>query len=190
MTDEGSRTALIEHFAQTWPSRPMEVFSWELGPINETLPGFRVLRIEPLEDESWVYASLGAFAATEHDRHGHEFLLFSPIEEPLHVELLALAALEHARPESRLHVGHTVPIGHPWLADSASDHLLASKPYPIAEEKAQLTLPSGVAVNLLWLVPVTASEVSFRHECGLEALEQRLEDSGASMSDSLRPPVA
>jgi hypothetical protein len=41
------------------------------------------------------------------------------------VDLLAITAYYHAdRPEQQLDIGHTIPIGAPWLDDSACDHLL------------------------------------------------------------------
>lgn len=41
------------------------------------------------------------------------------------MDLLAITAYYHAGPpEQRLDIGHTIPIGAPWLDDSACDHLL------------------------------------------------------------------
>lgn len=72
-------------------------------------------------------------------------------------------------------MGHTVPIGRPWAERSDCDHLLVSLPYPWSPEFEVCDWEQG-HIRVLWQLPVTAAEKAFRHEHGLEALEQRLVD--------------
>jgi hypothetical protein len=74
----------------------------------------------------WTYLSVGAWTAVHtDDGHGLEFLVCANQSSPLLVELVTMIAYYHAGPPTqRLEFGHTVPIGRPWLPDSACDHLL------------------------------------------------------------------
>lgn len=106
------------------------------------------------------------------------------------VDLVAMTAYYHAGPPSqRLDVGHTVPIGEPWLPGSECDHLLVSVPYPFGAEFESCAWRGGHA-RLLWLLPITEAERAYKVEAGLEALEQRLEAAGIVPTDVARPSVA
>jgi len=76
--------------------------------------------------------------------------------------------------EQRLDLGHSVPIGEPWLPGSACDHLLICLPYPIGPEFEVCEWDGGHA-RILWALPITAAERDFKREHGLELLEQRFD---------------
>jgi hypothetical protein len=44
-------------------------------------------------------------------------------------------------------------------------------------------------VRFLWLLPITAAEKQFRHEHGLEALEQRFEEAKVNFAFQWRKSV-
>ena len=140
---------------------------------------------------AWTYASVGLWSATHtEDGHGLEFFMLAPGQDNRLVELLTLAAFFHAGPESqRLDVGHTVPIGEPWLRGSLCNHLLVSLPYTFGPELEWAEWEGGHARHL-WLLPITEAEREFKVEFGREALEQRLEDAAVVPTDPQRRSVA
>lgn len=77
----------------------------------------------------------------------------------------------------KLDIGHTLPIGEPWLPGSSCDHLLVSVPYPFGQE-LQTCHVGDRHVEFLWLLPITTSERDFKLSAGLEALESRFDDVG------------
>jgi hypothetical protein len=116
------------------------------------------------------------------------FALSRKSEETL-VELLTAVAHYH-RTGAPLGVGHTVNIGRPWFPDShcTCDHGLLSLPYPFGPKLEWLETRGG-RVRFLWLLPITKSEVEFKKTEGLEALEQRFEESGLDFLDPVRRSV-
>jgi hypothetical protein len=175
ITDDEVFDGIRSHLDRVWPDRPHEEFVWTLGPIGQSLPRFRVRRIAPTEKRHpWVYVTVGAWEATADDVHGTEFLLLSPTENPLHVELLAMVANLHADERYRLKVGSTINIGRPWMEGSVADHLLVSLPYPYGPGLERCELGER-HVRVLWLVPITAAEADLVRSKGLEALERLLE---------------
>ncbi|MEH0936595.1 suppressor of fused domain protein [Micromonospora psammae] len=185
-----SAEVLREHLARRFPTRPLDVLPPVAGPIHRQVPDFHVLRLAPGPGEGgWLYVTAGLWEATR--RHGHalEFVLLAPEHADLHVETLTMVAYYHGSGGSyALDHGHTVPIGRPWLPGSACDHLLVSLPYPWGESLEVCPVTDG-HLRLLWLLPITAAEKTYRHEHDLEALEQRLEDAGINPVDPRRPSV-
>jgi hypothetical protein len=103
------------------------------------------------------------------------------------VELLTMVAYYHAGPGSqRLDVGHTVPIGAPWLRESSSNHLLVGLPYAYGPELEHCAWEGGHA-RLLALVPITEEEHAYKVHHGADALEARLEEAAAVVVDPARP---
>lgn len=179
-----------EHIASFWPRRKQEEFVWTLGPISERLPNFRVRRVAPKDrSDPWVYVTVGAWESTPNDPHGLELVLLSPDEEPLMVELLAMATYLHSDPRYRLDVGRTIDIGRPWVEGSKADHLLVSLPYPFGPNLEHLEL-AGKHIRFLWLVPITRSEAELVRTGGLESFEQLLERDGVDVLDPARLAVA
>ena len=88
----------------------------------------------------------------------------------------------------RLNLEHSMPIGEPWLPGSACDHLLVSRPYLHGPDLEHCQLPDGHA-RILWVLPVTATEIDFRREYGHEALEQLFDDAEIIPTDPYRASV-
>jgi hypothetical protein len=103
-----------------------------------------------------------------------------------HVDILAIVAHNHAGPEQqRVGLGHTLNIGEPWIAGSVCTHLLISLPYAYGPALEICEWPDGHA-RVLAVQPISAAERAFTIDHGVEALEQRLEDTQAAFSDQRR----
>ncbi|MFE0627983.1 suppressor of fused domain protein [Streptomyces sp. NPDC058864] len=149
--------------------------------VDEVGPGPR--------GDHWTYLTAGCRSRANHDGHGVEFVLTAPVPDPLFADLIALTAFYHCGPRPHpLGVGHSLPVGEPWVPGSACDHILVSLPYLHGSDLEVCHLPGGRA-RLLWLLPVTTSEIVYRREHGTEALEQRFDDAGIRPPDLHRPPV-
>jgi hypothetical protein len=168
--------ALEEHVRRFFDGHGLDAFTWEAGPILDTNPHFRALRVAPKSPGGlWTYVSLGGWAATSDVDYGLEFLVTAPVETPRAVELLAMTVYYHRG--GRLGLGHTFPIGEPWLAGSRCDHMLVSLPYPFGPELQQCHVGDR-HVDFLWLLPITVDERAFKATHGQEALEARFEERG------------
>jgi suppressor of fused protein SUFU len=190
ITDEEVFEGEQSHIETFWPDRPHEDFIWTLGPTGESLPRFRVRRIAPVKRrDPWVYVTLGVWEATAQDAHGSEFLLLSPEENPLHVELLAMVANLHLDPRYRLNVGSTIDIGRPWIDGSAANHLLVSLPYPYGPALERCDLGER-HIRFFWLVPITAAEAELARNNGHEALGRLLEESNVDLLAPKRRSLA
>lgn len=77
----------------------------------------------------------------------------------------------------KLGLGHTVPIGEPWLPGSSCDHFLISLPYPFGGD-LQTCHVGDRHVDFLWLLPITGAERTWKVSSGLEALETRFDEVG------------
>jgi hypothetical protein len=190
LADDAISAAFRVHLEHLWPDRPHEEFAWTLGPINQTLPGFRVRRLSPTSPaDSWIYVTIGAWQATKDNPHGNEFMLLSPCEDPRHVELLAMLANLHADRRYRICESETIEIGRPWLTGSTADHLLASLPLPFGPALERWDVDDR-HIQVLWLVPITSSEARVASEHGADALATLLERSGVNVLSPSRRPVA
>lgn len=122
------------------------------------------------------------------DSHPLELHLFSSEQDGGIVGLLYAVAHYH-RTGAQLGLGHSVNFGRSWLPYSKCTRGLISLPYldgPALEECHAL----GNEVRCLWLIPVTPAEVEYKHQFGLEALEERFERSGFDYLDPERSSVA
>ena len=169
--------AVEQHLCAFFAGHEITPLVWPVGPADQRLRGFRVLRIGPGPRTGlWVFASVGASTIADGGRQ--EFVLCAPTDDPLHLETVAMVATYHAGGgRDRLGLGHTVPIGRPWVAGSECSVLLVSLPYPFGPELERCAIPSG-EVQLLWLLPITEAELRFKQAYGLEALEQRFDAVG------------
>jgi len=102
----------------------------------------------------------------------HEFCVLSAEPSPRIVELLAMLAYYHQT--TGLGLGHTLPIGEPWLPGSACDCFLLSTPYPFGPE-LELCGLGDLRLRVLWALPITMAERAFKVAHGLEALEERFD---------------
>jgi len=101
-----------------------------------------------------------------------------------------MTAYYHAGPPiQHLDLGHTVPIGEPWLPGSSCDHLLVSLPYPFGPDLESCSWDGGHA-RLLWMLPITDAEREYKTQNGLDALEERLEQAAVHPTDGGRPSVS
>ena len=167
--------ALEEHVRRFFAGRTIEVFTWPSGPIREQNPHFRVLRVAPATSgEVWTYVSVGGWAATDGD-FGLEFLICTASATDRAVELLAMTVFYNRG--GRLGLGHTLPIGEPWLPGSRCDHLLVCLPYPFGPG-LQTSHIGDRHVEFLWLLPISEAERDLKVSSGLEALESRFEETG------------
>ncbi|HYQ62452.1 suppressor of fused domain protein [Actinophytocola sp.] len=189
MTVASVYDAVRRHYSDFRSGRKHKDFEWTAGPMAGHLPEFRIRRIEPKKrSDPWVYATVGAWQATD-GADSKEFFLLSPAQTPEQVETLVMVAYFHADPKHRLKIGSTVNIGRPWMGDAQADHLLVSLPYPYGPILEHCDA-DGTHIQVLWLVPITASEAAYRRAHGLEALEQLLENDGVDMISPRRPSLA
>lgn len=167
---------LEEHVRRFVVGRNADVTTWLAGPVLDANPHFRVLRVEPESPHGlWTYASVGGWACTAEAEYGLEFVLAVQDPNPRAVELLAMTVSYNRA--GALGLGHTVPIGEPWLPGSRCDHLLVSLPYPFGPDLETCHVGDR-HVGFLWLLPITTGERDFKVSNGLEALESRFDEVG------------
>lgn len=183
------RIALHDHYEEAWPGRSHDAHSIGTGPIVQSLPGFEVLRFKPARrGDVWVYVSLGAWKRTLTDGSRNEFYLLSRRQDVLHVETMVMLANFHADPEFGIDCGDVIEIGRPWYPGSTAGYFYVSLPYDLGPDHEYCHTAVG-DVRLLWLVPVTEGEARLVREEGGEALEARLEESGADPVNPRRQSV-
>ena len=186
-----ARTALLDHLRDRFPGQVIDELPGVAGPIERHVKDFLIFRIQPLRPGCWwLYVSSGCWAATQEDGHGLEFVLTAPADDWVNLESVTMNAFFHCGPVTdRLDVGHTVPIGRPWLGDSRCDHYLVSLPYPFGPEFEVCTWGEGAHARILWLLPITEAEKDFRREQGLEALECLFDEHAIDPVDTKRASV-
>jgi len=178
-------TEVEAHARAFFAGHPCASTAWVLGPTAQLFPATRVLVFAPgPRCNHHVYVSLGA----SHVRHGvhREFLLCSREPDSSLVEVLAAVVYYHHT--EGLDVGHTFPIGRPWVAGASLNFFLLSLPYPFGPHLENCWV-EGHHIRLLWLLPIYESECRFRHTEGLEALESRFEAAEIDCLALDRPPV-
>lgn len=183
--------AVDEHIHSFFAGHRIESLTQDTGPIYQRVPGFRVHAIPPGPRfrRLWTYVTTGCWQAVNQDGHGVEFVFTTQHFTMRAVELLAINAYYHAGPpDQRMDLGHTVPLGEPWLPGSACDHALISLPYPWGADLEVCDWVGGHA-RLLWYLPITEAERDYKRERGLEALEQRFEDERLDYANPQRQSV-
>ena len=157
------------------------------GPIQSMIPGFHVIALEPgPKSEVWTYVSVGS-GFFEHDGIQRlEFLITADEPSDKHTERLAMTAFYHHT--ETLGLGHTFPLGEPWLPESTLDHALISLPYPFGQD-LEVFCSDGDHVHFYWVLPITAKESAFRHANGLEALESIFSETQMNYTDDQRASV-
>lgn len=189
--DPVGSAAISEHQHRYFEGHQGRERRWPSHRISERVPGFYVHEFGPgPRYPAWTYTSVGVWGATHNDHgHGVEFVMSSPERDDRIVELLTINAFYHAGPPSqRLDLGHTVPIGEPWLPNATCDHLFVSLPYPYGPDLEVCEWPGGHARHL-WLLPITQAERDFKALNGTEALEQAFDDAAMLPTDPMRPSV-
>lgn len=167
------RTAAEDHYKRVWKTQ-LERCEFSAGPIHELPAGFSVLKAAPYgERQTWTYATCGMSPLD--DQFPIELHMFSPRESREIVELLYVTAHYH-NTGSKLGLWHTVNFGRPWLDSSICDHGLISLPYLDGPSLENMTV-GLTTVRVYWLIPISAAEVAFKIQEGVEALEQRFEQA-------------
>lgn len=175
------------HVAGFFVNQRLTPRAFDRGPIQATLPGFHAIEVGPGPRLGrTTYISVGAGFPDDGDEH-LELVTVASSPSARHVELLAMAAHYH-RTGEQLGLGHTFPIGEPWLPGSALEHFLVSLPYPFGPELEHLAIP-GHNVRFLWLLPISTSERDHKRAYGIEALEARFDVAKIAYWDPRRRPV-
>lgn len=191
MNEQGHLTKmeLLRHVEEFWPRNRLSTFRWDIGPIKQSLPEFKVIRVEPLAGNlPWVYVSNGAWSVPTNVDYREEFLIIAPNEDPIHVESLAMVANFHSDPRYQIRLGSILSIGRGWVDGSKCNHFLISLPYPFGP-RLEVFRNSSTWVEFLWLMPITPSEAAFAREHGVEQLERRFDDAAIDYKDPDRPSV-
>src|SRR5262245_12895019 len=88
--------SLVAKLEKAWPGRRVERAKGT-AHAREVLPALEIARLAPLAPgEPWVYATLGAWAATAEVPLGIELYLLSPREDGRHQETLSSVAYFHS----------------------------------------------------------------------------------------------
>lgn len=176
---------LRQHLRTIFDGHASAEHRWPLGPAVNDLPRLRVVEIAPGPKASgWIYATIGAHEARP-DRP-IEFLIASDRSDKRHVELLTMTAWYHMK--EGLDLGHTYPIGEPWLPGSACDFMMVSLPYPFGPSLEVCRLPVG-ELHYYWLLPITRAEREVKIREGQQALERRFDAAGLKYWDPTRASV-
>ncbi len=174
-----------EHYETQWRSQG-KVCSFRKGPFCELGRDFVVLRFCPSIDRNmWTYATCGM--SLFKGRSKIELHIFSPFESGDLVEILYSCTYFH-KGSSNLDLWHTVNFGQPWIAGSRCSYGLISLPYLDGPKLENILIGESV-VKCYWLLPVTKREVEFKEKKGIEALEQKFEESGLNYIDIYRESV-
>jgi hypothetical protein len=183
LTLAASTTEVLErHLAAQW-GRRLRAIEWAEGRRDELPPQFSVSVHRPRVG-TLAYVTVGM---SEGDAEGLEvFLLVRESSDDRAIAELLYATAHYHRTASRLGVAHTINFGRPWLPESACAHALVSLPYL---DGPALERPADTTARILWLVPITPSELQFKKAYGADALEERLEAAGFDYLDPHRAPV-
>jgi Suppressor of fused protein (SUFU) len=181
---------LEQHLRRFFVGHSVEYRRLDRGPIANRLAEFSVAVISPGPKTSlWAYVTSGA-SAIEREGHRNEFLFLALRYDDRWVELATMTAYYHAGPEAqRFGVGHTVPQGEPVVEGSSCETLLFSLPYPLGPEFERCEFSDGTHLQILWVLPITAREKTYKSEHGLEALEKKFEQNHLEYWDLTRQSV-
>jgi hypothetical protein len=181
---------ILDHYRRFWGRARVEEVHWTPEHMASRLPDFHIAKIRPPEPNGmWVFATIGAWRATAADDHGLEFVAVARSEAAAVLNRLAMTAYYHAGPpENRLGVGHTVSIGEGWIDGSPLEALLVSLPYLWGPKLEHCQLPDR-HIQVVWLIPISEAERDYVRLNGVDALEQRFEDTSFDYLDPFRPSV-
>lgn len=179
-----------EHLEQHFPDSTHATIAPMRSEVQERLPGFRVVRIPPDDaGKPWVYVTCGAAQTAGEGEQGAEYVLLSPTDDGVIVEMLAALATVNAGAPEGLGVGSIVALGRSWIARSWAKHLLVLPPYPFDPGFGVYEEEGERRTVVLWLVPILAAEADYAREHGYAALEQIIETRKANVADPARSSV-
>jgi hypothetical protein len=181
---------VLDHYRAFWGADRVAEAHWTPGHMASRLPDLHIAKIRPEQPTGmWIFATIGAWRATESEDHGLEFVAVARSESASVLWHMALAAYYHAGPtENRLGAGHLVPIGEGWVDGSPLDALLVSLPYLWGPKLEHCQLRDR-HIQVLWLIPISEAERVFARTHGVDALEQRFEETSFDYLDPFRPNV-
>ena len=179
-----------KHYQRVWGASRVSDVHWTPGPLASRLPSLHIAKVEPSPAEPfWTYATIGAWEASRDEKHNLEFVAVARTDAPIVLIRLGQIAFYHAGgPESRLGIGHTVPIGEGWTDGSPLDHFLVSLPYLWGPRLEDCVL-SDRHIQVLWVLPIHDSERQYIADRGLDALERLFEERAIDYLDPFRPAV-
>jgi hypothetical protein len=181
MTDIG----IDEHIRTFFIGHDISDQQWPKGPGPERLPSLRVLAVSPgPRSKIWTYVTCGAWEASQ--KNPFEYLMTSDQPSSRYVELLTIVAFFALTHD--LGVGHTMDIGEPLLPGSPCRDVYLSLPYTFGPQLERIRR-DGQDGQILWVFPLTLSEKVYLLANGVDALEDRLENSGVKYWTPFRPPV-
>jgi hypothetical protein len=184
-TDYGSR--IHDHVHRFFSGHAAHREDFDKGPIQSVIPGFHVIALEPgPKSEVWTYVSVGSGLIEQDGCQRLEFLITADEPSAKHTERLAMTAFYHHT--EKLGLGHTFPLGEPWLPESTLDHALISLPYPFGQD-LEIFCADGDHIHFYWVLPITSEETKYRHANGLEALESKFSDTEMDYTDARRASV-
>jgi hypothetical protein len=187
--DTAVRLAILQHLEGFWPNSVIREDTWDRGPIEENVPGLKILRaVSRTPNRPVIYVTQGCFIVNSPEHVRCEFFLISPREERQHVETLTMLSNFHSDERYRLKESSIVNIGQPWVPGSNCEHLLISVPFPYGPKLEWLKLKE-FCVRFLWALPITAREAAFADLNGYKALEEKLESAKIDYLDVSRLSV-
>jgi hypothetical protein len=181
---------ILSHYRGLWGADNVDEVHWTLEHTASRMPDFDIAKIRTNQPDGMrIFASVGAWRATAAEQHGLEFVAVARSESASVLRHLTMAAYYHAGlPENRLGVGHTVAIGEGWVDGSPLDALFVSLPYLWGPKLEHCQLPDR-HVQVLWLIPIYETEREYTRARGVDALEQRFEETSFDYLDPFRPSV-
>jgi hypothetical protein len=178
-------SSLLEHYHNVWAA-DMEKVPFDGGPIGDLPADFAVMACPPHGSRRmWAYATL--CTSQPNDAECIELHLFSRFRADQLAELLVAMAHYH-RTGSPLGLNHTLNFGRPWFPNSNCDHGLISLPY-LDGPKLEWAEIESRSVRFLWVIPITADEVAYKQNKGIQALEERFEQAHFDYADPSRSSV-
>lgn len=178
--------AIDAHYSERW-SAPLESIRMSRGRIDE-LPSEFCVQVRRHPDGMMVYATRCMSQPDDESRlELHMFGRSDEVNRDGFVELLTVTAHFH-RTVARLGLHHSVNFSAPrcWDADSLCTYGVVSLPYLDGPSLEWLDAPR---VRFLWLIPITIEEREFKIAHGMDALEERFEQSGFNFLNPRRPSV-
>jgi len=187
MDNQAVYNQLDRHIRQFFDGHQITETTFDAGPILNIQPNFQVLCIQPGPKVGlWAYISKGIWELGDERSEYMEFMILSPKSSQRCVELLAMSAYYHYT--DRLGLGHTCPIGAPWLENSTCDHFLISLPYTLGPQ-LEICQVGEENLHIYWALPITNREREYKVKNGLEALEAKFEEKGLMYWEVYRPSV-
>ena len=174
-----------QHIRRFFNGHQIAAQQFHQGPAVHDLPDLSVLEIGPgPRSAGWTYVTCGAWEATSTNLL--EYLMTADQARPRYVELLTIIA--YYAISATFGVGHTVSIGEPLLDGSLCEDVYLSLPYVFGPDLERFTL-DGREGHILWAFPLTPAEKQYLLDNGVQALEDRLEDSRVEYWSPFRPSV-